>query len=52
MHDVEAAGVKAEIERLDVDDHFVADLRASHERDIGDRLAAPGGVDVGGELDH
>ena len=40
MNDVEAARAEPQVERLHVDDHFVADLRAADERDVGDRVRA------------
>ena len=33
-------GAQPEVERLYVDDHLIADLRAPYERDVGDRRAA------------
>jgi hypothetical protein len=42
VHDVKPAGAKAEVERLHVDDHLVAHLRATYQRDIRDRLAPCG----------
>ena len=39
MDDVEPPRSQAEVERLHVDDHLVARLRATDERQIGDRVA-------------
>ncbi len=44
VHDVEAAGPQAEIERLHVHDHLVSDLRPPDQRHVGDRGAALGGA--------
>ena len=47
MDDVKAARAEAEVERLGVDDHLVADLSHADERDIRARRAS-----VAVQLDH
>jgi hypothetical protein len=50
VDDVEAAGAKREVARLDVHDHLVSHRGAPDERDIADRRAARG-ARVPAELD-